>query len=1181
MRLIKVKLSGFKSFVDPTTILFPGNLLGVVGPNGCGKSNIIDAIRWVLGESKADELRGESIQDVIFKGSNTRKEVGRASVELHFDNQRGLASGQWSVYNELLVKRVLDRSGVSVFSINGQKVRKKDVTSLFLGTGVGPRAYAIISQGMISNVIEANPQQLKLFIEEVAGVSRYKVKRKETEGRLSDAKENLDRVEDIQGELKKQVDRLRQQADTARHFEDIRTKRAENLHILWFKKQAHLNEEITHLETTLLGKTNETESLVSQVRLLERSIDQQKEIVQSSLDQLEHAQRKFSSSSMKIKQLEQKIAYLFEKRSKLDQNVSEAKADLTHWQQETGALEEKKRQLLLERLSAEEEHQQLDQIHQEQIELLELAKNESRQTHQKHASLERDQQSISHQIQLLESEQSHLRSRLGDLTDQIASMANSQKSFPAFDEDQLLAHKNGLADLNEEQSQLESVQDTLTKDHEACLSLVDEHEQCLSESAQELTKKQARLVAIQSILERSTNQDMANWLSQLDFEVHIAPLWKSIDVRPGWEKAVESVLQYRLKAILLSSNFINQPMSDFGVPPENFAAAWLLPDDEQKPSSIEHNQNINGLLSQIHCLDERWQPYLNAFLGFIQLSESNEEARQKALTEKAWVVSKSGCFFSPYGMEFYSSDSSTTNLLEHHREARELTEEVRVLQATYDDQLTYSGNLKKNLDQCTHSLEENATALLRNRELKHNKMILLSGLEQRKKHIFEKQQALFDQIHLLEEKKKEIQLLFPDKASRLENLFDQKEEIDSVLNQHVSLKNQADEKLLKVTEEADEKQRQLQANLMRLKEIEIHISQNERAYQQSQKQCVRLNTLLDNLSQQYIDMENIDHQSQLDDLIQKRDKDEKISTQARLAVEESQQVLKDQEIKIRKFEKQRSQCLDEMTQIKLALQKKSLERESIEEKRAEEDTLSNAQKEALFSQDDINNSISKLEQNIKELSEQLLEFDAVNHAAAKELAQVDERLGYLNRQATDLEMAIEKLSQVIIEIDQETNEKMDTVFTVVNQNFCTLFPSLFGGGQAGLSLTNDNLLEAGVQIMAQPPGKKNSTIHLLSGGEKALTAIAFIFSLFEVNPAPFCLLDEVDAPLDDRNVERYCKLVKEMSKKTQFVFITHNRISMEMSEQLVGVTMQEAGISKVVEVDVGEALSLSSQEERA
>ncbi len=1171
MRLTHIKLAGFKSFVDPTTIPVPGQRVGVVGPNGCGKSNVIDAVRWVLGESRARELRGESMQDVIFSGSATRKAVSRASVELIFDNSLGKAAGQWSQYAEIAVKRILSRNGESAYYINNLHVRRRDITDIFLGTGLGARAYAIIEQGMISRIIEAKPEELRVFLEEAAGISKYKERRRETELRMKDTRENLLRVEDVRQELDKQIGKLETQAEVAQQYLALQAqlKLSHNLLALLKKREAAAQCERWQREVTRLS--NELEAENARLRQAESQLEQSREAHYAASDALHEAQGGLYAANAEVSRLEQTLQHQRESRQRLatqsttlreqgerlTRQRDEALAALEHWRGEFA-------------VAGERVARNKEQLERESRNLP-LAEESFRDCQRRYSELQRSLAQAEQAKQIEETHRAHAQRNRQQLQSRRQRLEQEAGSLPRFDVAALSQKEVELADAA---VRFETVQAELAR----LLAELPELEKGAREARDGLQAEQrlatgleARLNALKHLQSRlDHNQKLQAWLAKHRLE-SLPRLWNSLRIAAGWEDALESVLGERLNSIALEN--IEQAQGWLGdAPPAAVTAFEIAP----SPLAGEGwGEGVIPLSHYVSWIDNSVPAFLDDWLANIYVTENAAEgfARRKELPRGAMLVSRAGHVFTRHSIRFHAPQSELHGVLARQREIGLLQADLEVKQAALAQRQTAMVQADSALAQQQKEIARLRSATGEAQQKQHRLQLEVQRLvqvrqqaEQRQKGISAEQAEIDELLESEGEQFAAAEASLKQGNNQIEALREQQDEIRqerSGVEQNLNRQREA----LRQTERAAQEAVFVEKNCQnKIGELEVSSAQ---LAEQAREAVIQLENLL--AEQQGFSEEPLSQALQ-QALAQQREK-EKALALARDALAEAANSLRELEQQRMSSEQKLQPLRDQISELRLKEQEARLGQEQYEGQLRE----AGADEAELAQRMEKNLRPNALQGEIARLTAEIEALGAVNLAALEELQGSRERSGYLESQANDLNEAIATLEQAIRRIDRETRERLQSTYDEVNRNFGELFPSLFGGGQARLVLTGEELLDAGIQIVAQPPGKKNSSIHLLSGGEKALTALALTFSLFQLNPAPFCLLDEVDAPLDDTNTERFCELVKKMSLQTQFVYISHNKITMEMAEQLIGVTMQEMGVSRVVAVDIEEAMRMKDE----
>ncbi|HPT51546.1 MAG TPA: chromosome segregation protein SMC [Accumulibacter sp.] len=1166
MRLTKLKLAGFKSFVDPTTIALPGQLVGVVGPNGCGKSNVMDAVRWVLGESKASELRGESMQDVIFNGSGSRKPVSRAAVELVFDNSLGRLSGQWSQYAELSVKRLLTRSGQSEYYINNLHVRRKDVTDLFLGTGLGPRAYAIIGQGTISRIIEAKPDELRVFLEEAAGVTRYKERRKETEHRLGDTRDNLARVEDIRLELGSRMERLEGQAGVARQYRDYHDELTCKQQLLWLWRRQEAQSERERLTREIEQAATDLEGRNAALRELEARLEEARESHFAASDGVHAAQSELFAGNADVARLETEIRHRRDARRDHEARLAQLAVDQAQWRARAEKLadDDQHWQDLLR--AADERVEQGRMGVDARRERLPLAEDEQAAAQE---AVGRRRAEIAQTEQRLSVEQAnrgHAQRALQTVASRRERLILERESLSPPDDGTLTDRHEALAELHERIGEI--AQEQQTRQHELP-GLEQQRRDALAavqQAQKERTEANARQQALQQLQQRlRSDGKLDDWLRRHGLR-HDEPLWKALHVDPGWEDAVEAVLRERLSALALAAA---DPAWGHDRPGSRLTV--LLPatgGDARVPAGDDR------LFARIRCARPELETILADWLGEARTAAdlTTALARRDELTGRACWVTPGGDIVDRGSVTLFAPDSGAHGLLERQREIDALAATVGQRETTLVQAQARLTDVEQRLADNQRQMQESRQQLgvLQNRA--HAVQVETLKLSQASERFRERQAQIEDNLDELaaEEESESERLLIADEAiaTQEERIGALQEDLDAAR----ARLERAERALRDEREHVNAAERELREAEFSQREC-LNKRQELRANQeQAGHQLARIEDDLARCRESAAALQADDLEPQLQNALEQRVAREHALAHARDALEAATNGLRMLDEQRLKVEHGLDPMRERLGDLKLKAQAAALNVEQFAAQLAE----AKADEPALIDQlasvrpTTLQTAINALQRAIEALG-------AVNLAALDELEAARERKGYLDAQSADLTQAMETLENAIRRIDRETRELLQTTYDAVNRSFGELFPTLFGGGEARLIMTGDEILDAGLQVMAQPPGKKNSTIHLLSGGEKALTAIALVFSMFQLNPAPFCLLDEVDAPLDDTNTERFCSMVRRMSAHTQFLFISHNKIAMEMAQQLVGVTMQESGVSRIVEVDMEEALRMREQ----
>ncbi len=1161
MRLTKLKLAGFKSFVDPTTIALPGQRVGVVGPNGCGKSNVIDAVRWVLGESKASELRGESMQDVIFNGSGTRKAVSRAAVELVFDNSLGRIAGQWSHYAELSVKRLLTRSGQSEYYINNLHVRRKDITDLFLGTGLGPRAYAIIGQGTISRIIEARPDELRVFLEEAAGVTKYKERRKETENRIADTRENLTRVEDIRLELGAQMERLEGQAAVARQYRDFSAELTRKQHLLWLLRRNETQVESERLAREVERGDIELEAQIAALRETEARLEEARESHFAASDGVHGAQGELFTANAEVARLEAEIRHRRESQHEYESRLAQLGDDQVHWQSQLQQLEaEHARWLALSALSDERVEQGEMQLAERQ-ERLPLAE-EAHASAQNEVNRQRTTMAQADQrLQIEQANRGHAQRSLQILAGRRDRLAQERQALPVPDAAEFEFKQEALAELRQ---RIVDAQQALVNKQQELPQLEQRRREVLTEVQQvqkERAEAHARRAALEQLQKRVQGDGkLADWLHRYRLD-NRQPLWKSLHVEAGWEDAVEAVLRERISALTA----------------EHADPAWSKDRPGSKLTLLLPVEGTTAgfaadcLMTRVRCDEQKLAAILADWLGevFTAADLASALARRDSLSGTACCVTPGGDVVSRQSITLFAPDAAEHGLLERQREIDQLGVLIVQREVRVEQEQARLAEIEARLVDAQNALQESRKELNDLQEQAHAIQVETLKLAQALERFRERQvQIDASQAEMAAEEEGENER-FSIAAQAIEVQRQQILQLQLVKDAARASFDQAERVLRNEREQVNGVERELHEAQFSQRECRNKIEEIIRSRELARQQMVRIVDELARCTENAAALQAEDLEPQLQEALEQRVSREQALAFVRNGLEAATAGLRALEEQRMKLEHGLEPRRERIGELKLKEQAARLNFDQLAaqllEAQADEQNLAGdlagSRATALHS------AISALQRSIDVLG-------PVNMAALEELETARKRKAYLDAQSEDLTQAMETLENAIRRIDRETRELLQTTFDAVNRSFGELFPILFGGGEARLVMTGEEILDAGLQVLAQPPGKKNSTIHLLSGGEKALTAIALVFSMFQLNPAPFCLLDEVDAPLDDTNTERFCAMVSRMSANTQFLFISHNKIAMEMAQQLVGVTMQESGVSRIVEVDMDEALRM-------
>jgi len=1153
----------------------PGQLVGVVGPNGCGKSNIIDAVRWVLGESKASELRGESMQDVIFNGSTNRKPAGRASVELVFDNAMGKAAGQWGQYAEIAVKRTLTRDGTSSYYINNQAVRRRDIQDIFLGTGLGPRAYAIIGQGMISRIIEARPEELRIFLEEAAGVSKYKERRRETENRLHDTRENLTRLEDILRELNTNLEKLEAQAAVAKKFNELTADQEEKQKLLWLLRKNEAKAEQEKFFREIERAQIDLEEQTAKLRHVETELEHMRQAHYGAGDRLHTAQGHLYQTNSEIGSLEAQIKFVIESRNRLQSQLNSLTAQRDQWQrqgtQHQDDLAEAEIQLEEQGMRVEQA-QQAVQDGNDKVPTLEQAWREAQlKTTESRGKIMQIQQ----QIELESAHQRNASNILSGLAVRRERLMQEKSGLNMPDD----AHLSNLKlQLEEKQASLEEASMYLEEAQEQQPKLEEERrtaQELVSKETSDLAQLEARQSALKQLQESVQTQGKVQpWLEKHEL-ANLPRLWQKLHIDAGWETSLESVLRERMSALEVSN--LDWAKAFFNDAPPAKLALFA-----PNPTAAPVEPAPNGLKPFINLLQLN-DPGLRALMQdwlhnvFIADDTASAFVDRSKLPAGAFFVTKQGHVVSQSSVRFYASDSEQDGMLARQQEIENLTKQQRAQYMLAEEAKSRAVRADAAVTGATQRLQELRQRVAGLTQAVHSLQIEVMKLSEVQERFNQRSTQIVADLAEIEMQEVEQQQIKAESEAKFEQLDIELAELQE------SHENGQTDYL--------SKEQQLNDARQRLRELE-RAAQEAEFSEKSQRNKIdelkrSIATALEQAAQLFasmqqgsLELESLDDQAAqagLQSLLDKRTDQERALADARHELDQLSQQLRHHEEARLQAERSLQPQRDRITELQLKEQAARLNQEQFTEALASTQADEAALAEKLT--DDMRPSY--LQGEVTRLTNAIAALGAVNLAALDELATASERKNFLDAQYVDLNEAITTLQDAIHKIDIETRGLLQDTFDKVNGHFAELFPILFGGGQAKLTMTGDEILDSGVQVMAQPPGKKNATIHLLSGGEKALTATALVFSMFQLNPAPFCLLDEVDAPLDDANTERFCNMVKRMSSNTQFLFISHNKIAMEMANQLIGVTMQEQGVSRIVAVDMEAAANFTSEVQAA
>jgi chromosome segregation protein len=1166
MRLQAIKLAGFKSFVDPTTVPFPSNLCAVVGPNGCGKSNIIDAVRWVMGESSAKTLRGESMADVIFNGSNTRKPVGQASIELMFDNTEGRLTGEYAAYTELSIKRQITRDGQSNYYLNSQKCRRKDITDIFLGTGLGPRSYSIIEQGMISQLIEAKPEDLRMYIEEAAGISKYKERRRETERRISHTRDNLDRLSDLREELERQLLHLERQAKSAEKYTGFRKEERQVKAQLQGLKWQAISEQAKSEENNIARLQNEQEARIADQRRVDAEIEKERDNLVQLSDELNEVQKQYYDYGTEIARIEDGIQFQSERARQLNSDLNEVSEN---WRKVQADMESDERQI-------EDHRQEIARTEPQQQNILKLEEASGTRLLEAEQSMQTWQvgwDEFNHKAaesrQAGEVEQSrieHLEESIERLNDRIKVLNSDLERLQELNLEEEIGPLESMLTTQEQQlARIEIEVSELTSQIESQRDQNIEMNTDLDSKRSQLQGNKGRFASLEALQQTALGQQddvEMSWLEKHGLKDKDR-LAEKIKVESSWELAVETVLGDYLQSVFVEElESLPSMLSDFEKGALNFITTNTIGEashfSETLASKVSGDVNIESFLGNVLVAQD-----LEAALSM----RSRLDAAQS-------VVTPDGIWLGSNWLRISKDHDATAGVIKRQSEIEDLSTSIE--------------DLEEDVSRLTSSLESGIAALTL-AETERGKQ--QTRLAEQQRAYGETRAQLGAKKLQADQVKSDLERATTEVQASSAQLQEDQTNLGLSRNQLQLAMDRMEEDTLN-RENLTHRRDQIQLGLdeVRMKarsdrdaahQLALQIQSLNSKISSAELASARLRDQLKNLDERKVALSTAIQESEgpegqlkaeLEVQLEKRLKVEADLTHVR---QRSESV----EHNIRELEQSRSQFEEQVEQVRASLEKVRIDFQGLEVRRT---TIKEQMIEEKEDLDEVLRTMpgeaneEEWEDMLRRVGNRIQRLGAINLAAIDEFKIQSERKEYLDSQNEDLEKALQTLENAIRKIDVETRTRFKETFDQVNAKLQQLFPKLFGGGHAYLEMTGEDLLDTGVGLMARPPGKKNSSIHLLSGGEKALTAIALVFSIFNLNPAPFCLLDEVDAPLDDANVQRYSDLVKEMSRTVQFIYITHNKIAMEMGEQLMGVTMHEPGVSRLVSVDVEEAVAMAA-----
>ncbi len=1171
MRLKCIKLAGFKSFVDPTTVSFPSNLCAIVGPNGCGKSNIIDAVRWVMGESSAKNLRGESMTDVIFNGSGQRKPVGQASIELIFDNSDNRIKGEYAQYAEISIKRRVSRDGESGYMLNGTKCRRRDITDIFLGTGLGARSYSIIEQGMVSRLIESKPEELRIFIEEAAGISKYKERRRDTENRIKRTRENLERLTDIRDELGRQLQHLHRQSLAAEKYGEYKQQERTLTAQLSALRWRALDQDVQRKQAVISDLEIRVEATAAEQRAVDGRIEKHQLDNAEFNDQLSEIQGRFYTLGSDIARIEQSIEHHIERTRQLRQDLEETQEGWSFTQAEMESDLKKVAALEAELETLTPELEMAQQLEEESAILLEDAEEQmqrwqhewdefSRRAEEPRQTAEVEQSRIQQLEKIIErglerrSRLQEERRSLGDNPEQGAidelSVQLSQREEQL--EQQQLQNSDFAAAIDEERSAAQRISSEL----DAARSQL-----------QSCKGRYASLEALQQAALGRNNAALNKWLDKNKLSDN-KRLGETIRVDSGWEAAVEAVLGDSLQSVCV------EDIADLPALLEELPAGLLSLVDTGADVAASASGSASKAVPLADRVSSSWSSA--AYLAGIYTAETLQQALQlrPSLAAGESLVTQQGVWLGPNWIRVRKAADETAGLLERKGEISRLAEQIEVLQEQVEQAVEEQSLGRQRLKDIESERETVQRQIaLTAREISEIKSQLSARLAKEEQNNLRRTRLQ----HELDELQKQLSVEEENTAQARMTLQSALDAMEQDVERREQLLQQRDDRrqaLDQIRQKARHDKDSAHQLMMRQQLLESQLKSVSETRDRMASQVQRARERIDSLSRQ---LENSDEPLEMKKAELETRLEQRLEVEGQLAAAKAR--ADDNEHTLRGLEQQRSQLertanglREQLMENRLKTEGDLVKRQGLEEQLRESkydlDTVLQNLPEELDAQ--------ACEQELQAIAQRIQRLGAINLAAIDEYKQQSERKVYLDSQNEELEKALVTLENAIRKIDKETRTRFKETFDKINAGLQELFPKVFGGGHAYLDMTGEDLLDTGVAIMARPPGKRNSTIHLLSGGEKAMTAIALVFSIFQLNPSPFCMLDEVDAPLDDANTARYARLVKEMSSAVQFIFITHNKLTMETANQLLGVTMHEPGVSRIVAVDIDEAAELAT-----
>jgi chromosome segregation protein len=1169
MQLTRIKLAGFKSFVDPTTIYFPGNLVGIVGPNGCGKSNVIDAVRWVMGETSAKHLRGDSMADVIFNGSTSRKPVGHASIELVFDNSDGAVSGQYAGYNEIALRRQVSRDGTSAYFLNGVRCRRRDITDIFLGTGLGPRSYSIIEQGMISRLIEARPEELRAFLEEAAGISKYKERRRETENRILHTRENLDRLNDLIEEIEKQLDKLKRQSRAAERFRELKEEERQVKAELLALRYGELHEKSVSQERQIQQHELGMGAELAAQRAIEAELEKCRTGLAVANESFNDVQGRYYRLGADVARIEQAILHGKDSRRQQQQELARAEQTLgeigKHIQRDMERLEELAREMARiepELAQARRHGEETDAVLQDAEQAMRAWQEEwdefNRRVAERSQSAQVERTRIDHLERLLRLLVGRLQrvqlelaaldgATLDEEIDALISAATEQEGLAAAKQSQVLEASRRIADIR---------------------SGIEHHEQdltALQSNHHDLRGKLSSLETLQQAALGQHSEQISGWLESRGLKE--APrLAQVIDVEKGWEPAVEMALGSYLEAVCVDGL---EDAESLLAGLDHGSIAFF--DTRARDEAGQAGGTLPPLSGKVRA---PWS--MISLLDGIYAADSLGEALacKDGLTARESIVTRDGIWLGRGWLRVARDADERAGVLQRERQIAQLRQEGGEQAGRIESLRNAIGEARAALVAVEGEREALQEAYNQAHRRASELQASMAACRSRIEHHRTRHRDVGKESAELRTQMAGAQDEYAAAERRLQEALAASEILGAERGQQLRRQQALGDALAAAREQARRAQQSAHALALQAESVRTGKAATEENLARMRAQAAQLAGRRDELNGVLSqgDAPIAELEAELGLILTRRGDVETELATARRQLEDIEQRVHELEQDRAGRERTVGMLRDQVEHDRLAWQEIRVRSDTLREQIAE----AGFDYRTLLESIDAQASIEVWAARTEELEQRIQRLGPINLAAIEEYEEESKRKVYLDAQHADLTEALQTLENAIAKIDKETRARFKETFDKVDTGFRARFPRLFGGGQAYLELTGEDLLDTGVTVMARPPGKRNSTIHLLSGGEKALTAIALVFSIFELNPSPFCMLDEVDAPLDDANVGRYCDMVREMANRVQFIFITHNKVTMELARQLTGVTMHEPGVSRLVAVDIDDAIRMAA-----